>query len=179
MSQLVYTMFVTNNHTSFHLWWKENLLNHQNVPKYYENNCRLHTILGRTWCRDKSNLTPATKFSYLKDFDLIVKILIDGLPFFFNSYNLAKSILKTKFGQSSKIANVCYQGKRKCFYFGNEDHKLFNCYKVKSISQRCNILAANGLCYECLGKKHKSIDCKKKRLYKNCNSRHHTWTCGY
>ena len=159
MSQLVYTMFVTNNHTSFHLWWKKNLFNHQNVPKCYENNCRLHTILGRMWCRDKSNLTPATKFSYLKDFDLIVKILIDG--------------------QSSKIANVCVQGKIKCFFFGNEDHNLFNCYKVKSISQRCNILAANGLCYECLGKKPKSIDCKKKKLYKNCNSRHHTWICGY
>ena len=25
--QLVYTMFISNNCTSFHLWWKENLLN--------------------------------------------------------------------------------------------------------------------------------------------------------
>ena len=32
--------YVTNNHASFHLWWKENLLNHQKVSKYYEHDCR-------------------------------------------------------------------------------------------------------------------------------------------
>ena len=26
-NQLVYTMFISNNHASFHLWWKENLEN--------------------------------------------------------------------------------------------------------------------------------------------------------
>ena len=31
--------FMTNNHTSFHLWCKENLLNHQKVSKNYENDC--------------------------------------------------------------------------------------------------------------------------------------------
>ena len=31
--QLVYTMFVSNNRTSFHLWWKENLLKHQGIEK--------------------------------------------------------------------------------------------------------------------------------------------------
>ena len=31
MRQLVYTMFITNNHTSFHLWWKENLIKYQKV----------------------------------------------------------------------------------------------------------------------------------------------------
>ena len=31
--------FVTNNHVSFHLWRKENLLNHQKVSKYYELDC--------------------------------------------------------------------------------------------------------------------------------------------
>ena len=31
--------FITNNHTSFHLWSKQNLLNHQIVSKYYENDC--------------------------------------------------------------------------------------------------------------------------------------------
>ena len=35
--QLVYTMFIVHNHASFHLWWKENLLTHQKVSKYYEN----------------------------------------------------------------------------------------------------------------------------------------------
>ena len=32
-------MFISN--TSFHLWSKENLVKHQRVSKYYENNCRL------------------------------------------------------------------------------------------------------------------------------------------
>ena len=32
-------MFITNNHASFHLWWKENLLIYQNVSKYYEHGC--------------------------------------------------------------------------------------------------------------------------------------------
>ena len=39
MSQLAYTMFISNNHPSFHLRWKENLVKHQIVPKYYENDC--------------------------------------------------------------------------------------------------------------------------------------------
>ena len=44
--------FVTNNHASFYLWWKENLLNRQKVLKYYQHDCRtfnqilLHLLLG-------------------------------------------------------------------------------------------------------------------------------------
>ena len=34
--QLVYTMFTRNNGTSSHLWWKENLVRHRKVSKYYE-----------------------------------------------------------------------------------------------------------------------------------------------
>ena len=39
MTQLVYTMFIINNCASFHLCWKENLVKHQKVSKYYENDC--------------------------------------------------------------------------------------------------------------------------------------------
>ena len=35
MRQLVYTMFITSNHASFHLWWKQNLVKYQKVSKYY------------------------------------------------------------------------------------------------------------------------------------------------
>ena len=31
--------FITNNQALFHLCWKGNLLNHQNVPNYYEHDC--------------------------------------------------------------------------------------------------------------------------------------------
>ena len=32
--------FITNNHALFHMWWKENLLNHQKASKYYGYDCR-------------------------------------------------------------------------------------------------------------------------------------------
>ena len=32
----VYYQFVTNNNLSFHLWWKENFLNHPKFSEYYE-----------------------------------------------------------------------------------------------------------------------------------------------
>ena len=34
--KLVYAMFISDNRTSFHLWWKDNLAKHQKVLKYYE-----------------------------------------------------------------------------------------------------------------------------------------------
>ena len=33
------SQFITNNHASFHLWRKDNLLNHQRVSVYYEHAC--------------------------------------------------------------------------------------------------------------------------------------------
>ena len=36
-------MFITNNHASFRLWWKENLVKLQKVSKYYENDCSIET----------------------------------------------------------------------------------------------------------------------------------------
>ena len=32
-------MFISNNRASFHLWWKKNLVKHQRLSKYYENDC--------------------------------------------------------------------------------------------------------------------------------------------
>ena len=45
MRQLVHTMFLSNNGPSFHLWWKENLVKHWEVSKYYETDCRLKSFL--------------------------------------------------------------------------------------------------------------------------------------
>ena len=33
----------------FHLWWKENLVQHQKVSKYYENECRLILVCWILW----------------------------------------------------------------------------------------------------------------------------------
>ena len=47
--KLVYTIFISNNRASFHLWGKESLVKHQKVSKY-ENDCswnikRMHLLL--------------------------------------------------------------------------------------------------------------------------------------
>ena len=41
MRQPVYTIFISINQASFHLWWKENLVKHHDIPKYYENDWKL------------------------------------------------------------------------------------------------------------------------------------------
>ena len=41
MRQFLYSMCITNNHASFRLWWKENLVKYQEVSKYYVHDCRL------------------------------------------------------------------------------------------------------------------------------------------
>ena len=41
MKQLVHNMFITNNHTSFHLRRKKNLVKHQTFSKYYDHNCNM------------------------------------------------------------------------------------------------------------------------------------------
>ena len=46
MKNLVYTMFITNNHASFRLWWKEHIVKYQEVSKYYVHDC---TVLFRNW----------------------------------------------------------------------------------------------------------------------------------
>ena len=45
MRQIVYTMFIDNDHTSFHFWWKKNLLKNKNISKYYENDCLQNFLL--------------------------------------------------------------------------------------------------------------------------------------
>ena len=45
MRQLVYTMFIRNKCPSFHLSWKENLVKHRKVSRYYETDCSLLTGL--------------------------------------------------------------------------------------------------------------------------------------
>ena len=46
MKNFVYTMFITNNHASFRLWWKEHIVKYQEVSKYYVHDC---TVLFRDW----------------------------------------------------------------------------------------------------------------------------------
>ena len=38
-------MFISNNHTSFHLWGKKNLVKHRKVSKHYETVCLQNLLL--------------------------------------------------------------------------------------------------------------------------------------
>ena len=39
MRQLAYTIFISNNRATFHLWVRDNLVIHQKFSNYYENDC--------------------------------------------------------------------------------------------------------------------------------------------
>ena len=43
--QLENIIFISNNHASFHLWWKENLVEHRKFSKYYDHDCRSNIFL--------------------------------------------------------------------------------------------------------------------------------------
>ena len=45
MAQLLYTMFITINHTLFHLWWKVTLVKHQKVSNHYDQDCTIMNII--------------------------------------------------------------------------------------------------------------------------------------
>ena len=52
----MYIMFITNNHNSFHLWRKENLVKHQKVLKYYGQDCSvIVSVFSHTKCVFLSN----------------------------------------------------------------------------------------------------------------------------
>ena len=54
--QIVYTMFITNNHASLHLWWKEILVKYQKISKYYVHDC---TDLNVQWTISFENINIA------------------------------------------------------------------------------------------------------------------------
>ena len=45
MRQVVYTMFISNNLSSFQLWWQENLFKHPNMWKRYQIDCLKNFLL--------------------------------------------------------------------------------------------------------------------------------------
>ena len=62
MRQFVYTLFITTNPASFHLWWKWSLVKHQKFSKYYENDCSF--ILKNYFAL--LDLAPQTEFAELR-----------------------------------------------------------------------------------------------------------------
>ena len=60
---------------------------------------------------DNSDLSPVSKFSYLKELLIPkVRLSVDGLHFAAEGYNRAKIMLKSKFGKPSEVANAYIVG---------------------------------------------------------------------
>ena len=60
MRQLVYAVYISNNHASLHFWCKKNLVKHLKVSKYYENDCSYKSIYVDVDCNDKMSFQPLT-----------------------------------------------------------------------------------------------------------------------
>ena len=88
MRKLVYTMFINNNRTPFHLWWKENLLKNQNVSKM---------IVG--WTEVKSS--PISPLGHAPDF--IVKIVNGFQPLTVSDNRFSNNIINAVSGKISPI----------------------------------------------------------------------------
>ena len=60
-------MFISNNRTSFHLSWKENLVKHRKFSKYYETDCGYKNNLPKAsnrWPNNKIYTKNKLQFSY-------------------------------------------------------------------------------------------------------------------
>ena len=68
--QLVCPMFISNNRTSFQFWWKENLVKHRKVSKYYETDCLQNFLLHFLFL-----LTT----NFVKNSDILAKIFCNFL----------------------------------------------------------------------------------------------------
>ena len=53
-------MYISNNQASLHFWSKENLIKHQKVSKYYENDCSYKSIYVDVDCNDKMSFQSLT-----------------------------------------------------------------------------------------------------------------------
>ncbi|XP_028413930.1 uncharacterized protein LOC114536783 [Dendronephthya gigantea] len=64
-----------------------------------------------------------------------------------------------------------------CVYCGDLGHKAVSCTNVVNPSDRKQILARKGLCFNCATKFHRASDCASKTSCGHCNKRHHSSIC--
>ncbi len=81
---------------------------------------------------DSAELSPVTKFAYLKEFvEPKVRADIDGLPLTIEGYERAKNILKGEYGKTSEIVNAYVQNILDLpVVKGSEPSEVNNFYKV-------------------------------------------------
>ena len=100
MRQLVYTILVSNNRQSFHLWWKENLGKLQQVSKYYERDCLQIFLLL---------LMSLRKIKFVKNSHIWSRIY---LIFLKNVLKETRNSFNTKFQAQWKACSSSYQLKQ-------------------------------------------------------------------
>ena len=91
MRQLVYTMFISNNPASFHLWWKESLVKHH---KYYTIDC------GSYYCSRADNQQPTYHYPtslYPSDtigycYNLLFSRFTGRCPFFLEGFRASQKL---------------------------------------------------------------------------------------
>ena len=72
VTQLVYTMFITINHASFHLWLKKNLVKHKKVSKFFDHDYLQNFVslfmisLTASFVKSSSHIFAGIYFIFLK-----------------------------------------------------------------------------------------------------------------
>ena len=86
VKELVYTMFITKNRALFHFQWRRNLLQHQKVSKYYENNRRFLIVsVGYILLpQDFHFKSPSNLFWLDLEITIPVFVKLSGISFLFN-----------------------------------------------------------------------------------------------
>ena len=100
MRQLVYTILISKNRTSFHLWWNENLGKLQQVSKYYGKDCLQIFLLL---------LMSLLKTKFVKNSHIWGKIY---LTFLKNELKQTRNSFNTKFQAQWKACSSSYQLKQ-------------------------------------------------------------------
>ena len=116
--QLVYTMFISNNCISLHLWWKENLVKHRKVSKYYETYTFFHKFRQRDNIRLKLSTLAINKKVIEQTTSIkFLGILLDEHLSWKNHISVIENKVWKNIGILHKVKNIFSRGGLKTLYF--------------------------------------------------------------
>ena len=130
---------VTNNHTSFHLWWKENLVKQSKFSKYYGHGCLQNFLLL---------FMPLLTAPIVKNSHILTEVYFiflkkrPGANLKAFSYRIWTSVKrsekelssKTKFGTFWQISCPNFRLKQR-----QRPHNYWNCQKIKFEGGWCEL----------------------------------------
>ncbi|XP_058816629.1 uncharacterized protein LOC131679895 [Topomyia yanbarensis] len=85
-----------------------------------------------------------------------------------------KSVKST--GQHSLVTTSASESKFKCEFCGDSQHKGFRCpqFLAMSVPQRLAKVRERNVCFNCLRKGHRGLDCPSNRTCVKCQRKHHS-----